>query len=67
MADPLPTPKNILGTDGESQVNAENGNRQEGSDRDTRLMTLIGLMLLLAALAFYKLADLIASACWACG
>lgn len=36
-------------------------------DRDARLLALLWLMLILAALVFYKLATLIASACWACG
>lgn len=67
MPDLLPAPKKILRLNGHGRVDADGRSRQEKSDRDIRLLPIIGLMLLLAAVAFYKLAGLIASTCWACG
>lgn len=67
MPDRLATPKKIVGPDGEAPTNTDVRSRREDRDRDIRLLTLIGLLLLLAALACYKLASLIASTCWACG
>lgn len=38
-----------------------------GGDKDSYLIALICAMLALGALAIYKIADAIGSACWACG
>ena len=67
MPNPLPAPKRPSHVEDEGELNADGRSRQGGSDRDIRLLALIWLMLLLSAVAFYKLAALVASACWACG
>lgn len=71
MSEPLPTPEKISDLERELRGDAGGRSRDEtlpaAGDRDSALLALVCAMLALGALAVYKLADAIATACWACG
>ena len=71
MSEPLATPKTMSDLGDEAPGNADGRGRQgplpTAGDRDTALLALLCVILALGALAVYKLAGAIASACWACG
>ena len=69
MPEPLPTPKKLFDLEDEALIKAGGRSRQvpAAGDRDSALLALLCAILALGALAVYKLANAIASACWACG
>ena len=63
MSEPLPTPEKIFEDEALSRQEA----LPTAGDRDSALLALLCAVLALGAFAIYKLANAIASACWACG